>query len=98
MESIRYPFRSEETVGNSDGGGNALPCKMGTKKRSNRLRQTACETTEHNKKTKHACIVEAHESRRKRLESTPLKDHEDHIVEKRFNSIWCTSLFRCPKR
>ena len=76
----------------------AMNCKMGTKKRSKRLRQTACETTEHNKKTKHACIVEAHESRRKRLESTLLRDHEDHIAEKRFNSIWCTSWLRSPKR
>ena len=35
----------------------------------------------------YACIVEAHESTRKRLESTLPRDHEDHIAEKRFNSI-----------
>ena len=41
-------------------------------------------TKESNKiKTKHGCILEAHESTRKRLETTLLKDHEDHIAEKR---------------
>ena len=38
-------------------------------------------------KTMHASIVEAHESTRKRLESTPPRSHEDHIAEKGFNSI-----------
>ena len=37
-------------------------------------------------KTKHPCIVEAHESTRKRLESSPPRDHEGHIAEKGFNS------------
>ena len=65
----------------------AILCKMGTKKRSMKLRETARETTESNKETKHACIVEAHESTRKRLESTLPRNHEDHIAEKGFNSI-----------
>ena len=39
------------------------------------------------RKSKQGCIVEAHESTRKRLESTPPKDHEDYIAEKGFNSI-----------
>ena len=39
------------------------------------------------KKTTIACIVEAHESVRKRLEPTLPKDHEDHIAGKRYNSI-----------
>ena len=60
----------------------AMLCKMGTKKRSMKLRETARES---NKKTTHACIVEAHESTRKRLESTLPSDHEDHIAEKGFN-------------
>ena len=34
------------------------------------------------RKSKDACIVEAHESTRKRLESTPPKDHEDHIASR----------------
>ena len=38
-------------------------------------------------KTKHACIVEAHESTRKRLESSPPKDHEDHVAERGFDSM-----------
>ena len=38
-------------------------------------------------KTKHACIVEAHESTRKRLESTPPEGREDHIAGKGYNSM-----------
>ena len=38
-------------------------------------------------KTKHACIVDAHESTRKRMESTLPKDHEDHIAQQGFNSM-----------
>ena len=53
-------------------------CKMGTKKRSKKLLETASESDESNKtqKTKLACIVEAHESTMRRLEPTPPKDHE----------------------
>ena len=63
-------------------------CKMGTKMRSKKLLETASESDESNKiqKTKLACIVEAHESTRRRLEPTPQKDHEDHIAEKDCNS------------
>ena len=39
------------------------------------------------RKSKHECVVEAHESTRKRSERTPSKDHEDHIAEKGFNSL-----------
>ena len=38
-----------------------------------------CSVTE-NCKTKYACIVEAHESTRKRVEGTLHKVHEDHIA------------------
>ena len=38
-------------------------------------------------KTKHACIVEAHESTRQRLESFLLKDHEDDIAGEEENSM-----------
>ena len=67
----------------------AMPCKLRTKKCPNKLREADSETKESHKmqKTKHACIVEAHESTRKRLESTLQKDHEDHIAEKGFNSL-----------
>ena len=66
-----------------------MPCKLRTKKRSNKSRGTDDETKGSNKiqKTKHACIVEAHESNRKRFESTLPKDHEDHIAEKGPNSM-----------
>ena len=66
-----------------------MPCKMGTKKRSTRLRETASETTESNKvqKIKHACIGEAHESSRKRFESTLPRDHEDRVAGKGFTSM-----------
>ena len=39
------------------------------------------------RKTKYACIVEADESTRKRLEGTLHKDHEDHIAGKGINSL-----------
>ena len=59
------------------------PCKK--KKRLKKQRETASGGDESKKiqKTKHACIVEAYESTRKRLESTLPKRHEDHIEEKR---------------
>ena len=66
----------------------AMPCKMETRKRAWKLRETAAsENSNPRKKTKFTCIVEADESRRKRLESTLPRDHEDHIAEKGFNSI-----------
>ena len=66
-----------------------MPLKLRTKKRPNKSRETDDETKGSNKlrKTKHACIVEADDSTRKRLESTLPKDHEDHIAEKGFNSL-----------
>ena len=49
------------------------------------------------RKSKHASIVEAHESTRKRLEITLPKDHEDRIAGKssflRVITILCTSSF-----
>ena len=65
-----------------------MPCTMGTKKRLKELRETATDGDESNtiQKTKHACIVEPHESTRKRLGSTLPKDHEEHIAEKGYNS------------
>ena len=38
------------------------------------------------RRSKYACIVDGHESSRKRLERTLLQDHEDYIEEKGFNS------------
>ena len=44
------------------------------------------ENTNLRKKTMYACIAKAHESKRKRLESTHPRNHEDHIAEKECNS------------
>ena len=66
----------------------AMPCKMVTRKRARKLRKTVASGDTHpHKKTKYACIVEAHESTRKRLESTPPRNRDDHIAEKGFNSL-----------
>ena len=52
------------------------------------LRETvASENTNPRKKTKYACVVEAHESIRKRLELILSRNHEDHIAESGFNSL-----------
>ena len=66
----------------------AMPCKKGTKKHSG-LQETDAKSDESNEipKTKHACIVEVHESKRQRLESSLPKDHEDHIAGKGYNSM-----------
>ena len=45
-----------------------MPCKMRATKRL-KLRETASESDESNKRQRYACIVEAHEPTRKRLES-----------------------------
>ena len=60
-----------------------MPCKMGANKRSD-FQETEARSGELNKipKTEHACVVDAHESTRKRLESSLPKDHEDHIAGK----------------
>ena len=58
----------------------AMPCKV---------RKTMCKETcagPEVKKSKSACIVDANESTRKRLEGTQHKNHEDHIGDQAFNS------------
>ena len=67
----------------------AVPCKLRTTKRPSKMLETDSDTRGSNNipKTKHANIVEAHESTRMRLEFTLPKDHEDHIAEKGFNSL-----------
>ena len=71
----------------------AMPCKKGTKKRTT-FQQTEAKSSASNKipKTKHACIVEAHESTRQRLESSLHKDHEDHIANTGYNSMTHNNL------
>ena len=67
----------------------AMPSKLRTMRRPNKLRDTDKETKGSNniQKIKRACIVEAHESTRKRLGSTLPSDHEDHIAGKGDNSL-----------
>ena len=77
---------------------------MEMRKRARKPQETvASGSTDTNNKTKYACIVEAHESTRKRLESTLPSNHEDHIAEKRVQSkkvttTWCINAFLCLKR
>ena len=59
----------------------AMPCK---------IRERTCKETCRNpdaENEKYACIVEADESTRKRLEGTPHKDHEDHVAGEGTNSL-----------
>ena len=58
----------------------------GTLKRSS-FQETEAKSSNKIPKTKHACIVEAHESTRQRLESSQPKDHENHIAGKGYNSM-----------
>ena len=64
----------------------AMPCKLKTTKCSFRHRET-CTESNNIRKSKHACIVEAHESTRTRLERTLSKDHENHIAENGSKSL-----------
>ena len=54
------------------------------------------------RKTKYACIVDADESTRRRIEGAGRKPHQDHITAKgtksvTHHSVLCTSSFRCLK-
>ena len=66
-----------------------MPCKLETKQRLKKLRATVSESVESKniQKTKHACIVETHETTRMRWEPTLSKDHDDHRAERGYNSI-----------
>ena len=59
----------------------AMPCKV----QNIRHGKTGGENKPNTRKSKHAHIVEAHESTRKRLERTLPKEHEDRITGKGFN-------------
>ena len=45
-------------------------------------------------KKKYACVVEADESMRKRMEGSPHKNHEDHIAGKGISSLGHYNLVR----
>ena len=93
MERKRKHYKRERNVECSDGDSHALQT-WERKSAQKGFQDTASETSESNKKTMHASIVEAHESTRKRVESTPPRSHEDHIVERRFNSLSHCNLVR----
>ena len=59
----------------------AMPCKIQREKYWETCR------VEKNCKTNYACIVEADESTRKRMEGSLHKNHEDHIAGKGMNSL-----------
>ena len=59
----------------------AMPCKTPVNCRG----ETCRSIGKH--KTKYACIVDADESVRIRLEGVPLRYHEDHIAAKGVNSL-----------
>ena len=59
----------------------AMPCKL----KMYRYRETCGESD--NLKSKRACVVEAHESTRKRFERTLSQDREDRIAGKGFDSL-----------
>ena len=61
-----------------------MPAAMLCKLQLDKYRET-CRTVEEHKK-KFACMVEADESMRKRMEGSPHKNHEDHIAGKGMNS------------
>ena len=63
-----------------------MPCKV----KNHQYRETCGESD--NRNSKHACVVEAHESTRKRLERTLPKDHDDRIAGNRFNSLSRSNL------
>ena len=67
----------------------AMPCKTPMCQSS---RETCRSVGKH--KTKHACIVEAHESMRIRLEGVLCRYHEDHIAAKDMNSLNHHNLVR----
>ena len=61
--------------------GIAMPCKI-----QNYQRRESCGKEPNTRRSKHACIVEAHESTRKRSKRNLPTGHEDRFAGKGFNS------------
>ena len=74
MQSSKEMFKSHEEK-------LEVPCKI-----TERTYNETCRISD-TPKTKYACIVEADESTRKRLEEGLHNDHEDHIAGKGINSL-----------
>ena len=68
----------------------AMPCKIASRPEETRHAQ-------HNsRKTRYACIIEAHASTRTRIGQTQPGDHEDLIAEKEYNSLSRYSFAQKP--
>ena len=59
----------------------AMPRKFGTE------HGNTCSRKHDSRRTRYACIIDAHESTRTRTGKTQSRDHEDLIAEKEFNSF-----------
>ena len=73
----------------------AMPCKTSKKSKHGETRGKSNDF-----KSKLACILEASESTRLRMEESLPNHHEDHIAGKGDNcniTIWYTNLFLCLK-
>ena len=68
----------------------AMPCKRPIKSSGEPHRNIG------KRKTKYACVVDADESTRPRLEGAGHKPHQDHITAKGMD-VLCTNSFRCLK-
>ena len=64
----------------------AMPCKLPIKSSGETRRSIG------KRKTKYACVVDADESTRPRLEGAVHKHHQDHITAKEMNSMSLYSL------
>ena len=84
MDNTRTPSKTQRKVGSTDGSSVPEDEEASQQAAGNRERQ---QRSSNSQKTEHACIVEAHESTRKRSESTLPKNHEDHIAQRGFNSL-----------
>ena len=77
-----------------------MPAAMPYKNPTNGRGKTCRSIGKH--KTQYACIVDADDFLRMRLEGVPYRYHEDHIAAKGINSsvttIWYTILFLCLKK
>ena len=62
----------------------AMPCEL---RRVPVLKETCSTNNPSTQRTRHGCVVEAHDSARKRTEETQREDHEDHVAEKWFKSL-----------
>ena len=65
----------------------ATPCKRKARTSTTKVAAKQVIASKKVRKTKHACIVEEHESTRQRLETSLPNDDEDHIAGKGFTSM-----------